>query len=123
MSVAEAFKAWITSDQVFRDHGTFVDNQPMLDRKRGAMIAHLEDICGGEAERRSFLKYVFDVDSSADLHCRHQNALYLWLAPQRVNPHDDNDKRWEVGNAKARATAAAVVAAALRAAGQLTLEI
>ena len=89
----------------------------MPDSKRGAMVAHLEDLCGGEPERRSFLKYVFGVSSSADLTCRQQNALYLWLAPQKVSS-DPKDKRWVVSNPKARATAGAVVDAAIVEAGQ-----
>lgn len=119
MTVAQGFREWITSDKVFADHGCPVDNQPMLNSKRGAMIAHLEDVCGGEPERRSFLKYVFGVESSADLTCRQQNALYLWLAPQKANS-DPTDKRWVVTNPKARSTAAAVVSAALVEAGQLS---
>lgn len=120
MSVAEAFREWIMSDQVFTDHGQKVDNQPMLNSKRGAMLGHLDEICGGEPERRSFLKFVFGVDSSTALTCRQQNALYLWLAPQKASP-DPADKRWIVSNPKARATAAAIVKAARLAAGQLEM--
>lgn len=117
---AEAFRSWITSDRAFADHGRQVDNQPMLDTKRGAMIAHLEELCGGEKPRRSFLKYVFGVDSSADLTCRAQNALYLWLAPK---PEEPGSKHWVVTNPRARNTAMAVLAAALIAAGQQELPI
>ena len=118
MSVAEAFRQWITSDQVWADHNTPINNYPMLSSKRGAMIHHLEELCGGEPERRSFLKYVFGVDSSADLTCRQQNALYLWLDPQKAND-DPADKRWIVSNPKAPATVAAVLDTVRRAAGQL----
>jgi hypothetical protein len=121
MDTAAAFRQWITTDAVFTAHECPVDNRPMLNSKRGAMIAHLEDVCGGEAERRLFLAYVFGVDSSADLTCRQQNALYLWLAPFKVRPNDPDDKRWAVGNPRAAATAAAVVTAARLAAGQLVL--
>lgn len=116
---ALAFKQWINSDSPWAQRGKPVDNQPMLDSKRGAMIAHLEDVCGGEKQRRSFLKYLFGIDSSADLTCRQQNALYLWLAPKPVN----DSKQWTVSNPKARATAEAVVRAALLEAGQQELPL
>lgn len=116
---AEAFREWINSDRAFTDHRKPVDNFPMLDSKRGAMIGHLEQLCGGERERRTFLKYVFNVESSADLHCRQQNALYLWLAPRK----DDLAGQWGIGNAKAPATVAAVLRAALVAAGQMEFDV
>ena len=116
---AVAFKRWINSDKIFTDSGRPVDNQPMLDSKRGALISHLESVCGGEKQRRSFLKYLFGVDSSADLTCRQQNALYLWLAPKSVA----GSKQWTVSNPKARATAEAVVRAALIEAGQLEMGV
>jgi hypothetical protein len=119
---AQAFKAYIHSDRIFADRGKPVDNQPMLDSKRGAMLGHLEELCGGVKERHTFLRYVFGVDSSTALTCRQQNALYLWLAPK---PADliAGASTWVVTNPRAKATAAAVLAAALIEAGQMELEL
>lgn len=110
----EAFKTWINSKgpwfRVSKDP-RYAD-QPMAGNKLGVLVKHLNDACGGERERRSFLKFVFGVESSKQLTCRQMNALYLWLEPR---PNDEGV--WAV-RAQAAATAKEVVRAVLIEAGQ-----
>lgn len=120
MGTAAAFREWINSDAPFALAGADPAKaaQPCVPHHFGALMGYLDDLCGGAPERRSFLKHVFGVESGRDLHTRHINALYYWLA---VRP--DADGKWHVTNPKARATAAAVVSAALVAAGQMQMEL
>lgn len=120
MGTADEFKAWINSDEPFKLAGADPAKaaQPVVPHHLGALIGHLNDLTGSDGARRSFLKYLFGVDSSKLLHVRHVNALYYWLA---VRP--DPEGKWIVTNPRARATAAAVVSAALVAAGQMQMEL
>jgi hypothetical protein len=120
MTTAAAFKAWINSDAPFElaHADPALAARPLVPHHLGALIGHLNRVCGGDGERRSFLKYCFDVDSSKLLHVRHINALYYWL---RVQP--DAEGAWHVTNAKAAATAAAVVRESLLAAGQMEMPL
>lgn len=114
MSHAEEFKVWINGDGPWRRVGKdarYADH-PMVDTKLGVLVKHLNDACGGERERRSFLKYIYGVDSSKDLTCRQMNALYLWLEPR-----PDAEGVWRP-RALAVSTAKEVVRAALIDAGQ-----
>lgn len=120
MTTAAAFREWINSDAPFKLAGadTSKASQPCVPHHFGALMGYLDGLCGDAGRRRSFLKYVFGVDSGKDLHVRHINALYYWLA---VRPDDDG--KWHVTNPKATATAQAVVTAALVEAGQLEMEL
>ena len=120
MGTADDFKAWINSDAPFElaNAAPAKAAQPVVSHHLGALIGHLNQLCGGDGERRSFLKYCFDVDSSKLLHVRHINALYYWL-----NVKPDDEGKWQITNPRARATAAAVVTAALVAAGQMQMPL
>ena len=120
MTTAAAFRDWITSDAPFKlaNADPAKASLPCVPHHLGALIGHLNDLTGSDGARRSFLKYLFAVDSSKSLHVRHINALYYWLAVRQ-----DAEGKYYISNPKARATAAAVVSAALVDAGQLQLEL
>jgi hypothetical protein len=118
-TTAKAFKAWVNSDAPFKlAHARPSEAaQPLVPHHLGALVGHLNTVCGSDDARRLFLHYCFGVDSSKALHVRQINALYYWL---RVAP--DREGKWSVTNAKASATAAAVVAVSRLAAGQVAFE-
>lgn len=111
MVKAEEFKAWLLSDAPFQ----LARAEEAIPNHLGALVGHLDNVLGGTANRHLFLEYLFGNQSAKALAPRQANALYLWLAVRA-----DEEGKWHVTNPKARATAAAVVTAALEAAGQLS---
>jgi hypothetical protein len=120
MTTAAAFKEWILSEEPFKLAGADPKfaAQPLVPHHLGALIGHLNTLTGSNDARRHFLKYLFDVETSRALHVRHVNSLYYWL-----NVKQDADEKYYIGNPRAAQTAAAVVAAAREAAGQLELKL
>lgn len=135
---AHRFKEWINSDRVFIDTGHDVKYaaMPRTDGTVGALVGHLNRICGGDEARRLFIKFTFDVDSSRDLHVRDRNALMAWLAPKHFEyfervPVDyespafdaDTEKGQWLCRRQCAATAAAVIESARLALRQLMMPI
>lgn len=136
---AAKFRAWINSDRVFVDRGrnpAFSDFRADNDRGRlGAVLGHIEDLTGGE--RKLFLRYVFGVDSAADLSVTQRNALWAWLSPRKFGAADpipaeyeppdldaaDAKASWWLVRRSCRAAAQAVVHAARVEAGQLEFPV
>lgn len=132
---ALAFREWITSDAPFKGDATKAAF-PTTAGTVGALVGHLNRVCGGDVNRRMFLHWCFGVDSSRDLHVRDRNALLAWLAPKHFDyaervPLDyeapDLDAETERGQwlvrRQCRVTAEAVVEAARLALGQLAMPI
>ena len=135
---AAAFKAWINSDRAFLDTGHTLDyaDFPRTAGGVGALVGHLNRVCGGDEPRRLLLHYCFGVDSSRDLHVRQRNALYAWLAPRcfeyaELIPTDyetpdldgDPDKEVWLVRRQCAVTAALVVLAARAALGQMAMPV
>lgn len=115
-----ATEIWTAADLV-RDilidiKGKTEGREPLSRGALGAATHHLETACGGERERRTFLRAVFGVGSSKDLTDDERSALYTWLSPVEAE-----DGRWVVGNPDAGPAAREVVREALLDAGQLEL--
>lgn len=110
MDTAAEFKAWLLSEAPFK----LARAEEAIPNHLGALVGHLDTTCGGTENRHLFLEYLFGNQSAKALTPRQANSLYLWLAVRA-----DAEGKWQVTNPRARATAAAVVTAALRAAGQL----
>lgn len=134
---ADRFREWIASDRVFIDTGRGLSYaaHPTTTGTIGALLGHLNAVCGGDEARRLFLKFCFLVDTSRDLHVRDRNALLAWLAPRHFEMGDkipadyewpdldrDLDKGFWLVRAKCRDTAALVVAAARARLGQLEIQ-
>lgn len=133
---AHRFREWIMSDAVFlaSGHDLKFAAMPRSDGTVGALVGHLNRVCGGDVNRRMFQHYVFGVDSSRDLHVRDRNALLAWLAPRHFGYFDripadyeapdleaDPDKGQWLCRRQCAVTAAAVVEASRLALGQLAM--
>ena len=64
-----------------RDKSAYAPDCNFTHGKKGAIVGHLEEICGGKKERRTFLRSVYGVLSSRDLEPWQWNALWRWLGP------------------------------------------
>lgn len=132
------FKAWLNSNAVFLDTGHDLQYaaMPRTEGTVGALVGHLNAVCGGDEARRLFIKYCFDVESSRDLHVRDRNALLAWLAPKHFDYTEripaeyempdfdaDPEKGFWLVRRQCRVTAAAVIEAARLMLGQLAMPI
>jgi hypothetical protein len=120
MASAAAFKAWINSNAPFQlaNANPRTAAQPLVPHQLGALLIHLDTLCGGADNRRAFLRYCFANEDNDMLHCRHINALFYWL---HVRP--DGEGKWVVTNPNAQRTARAVVAEAQQAGVQAELPL
>lgn len=87
MKTAADFRAWLNSPAVFKARG-WSESRSLIPAPQhvGPIAAYLDQLCGGERERHSFLRYVFGVDSLKKLNTLQQNSLWAWLSPA---PLDD----------------------------------
>lgn len=116
MKTASDFRAWLNSPAVFTARGWSQSRAAMpAPNHTGLIASYLNDLCGGERERRSFLRYLFGVDSLKKLDTTQLNALWAWLSPA---PLDNGE--WGV-LPQCKHWAGLVVRAAAVEAGQLEL--
>lgn len=116
MRTVTDFKAWINSPQVFAARGwSEARSYTASPQHIGPIAAYLDDLCGGEKERRSFLRWVFGVDSLKLLSPIQLNSLWAWLSPA---PLDNGE--WGC-RAECRHWAGQVVRQALIDAGQMEM--
>lgn len=116
MRTPEEFKQWLNSPAVFAarrwSQARSVTPAP---QHVGPIAGFLDDICGGQKERHSFLRYVFGVDSLNKLNALQLNSLWAWLSPAPLA-----DGTWGP-LAQCKHWAGLVVRAAIIDAGQMEL--
>ena len=78
-----AFKLWLNSGPI---------SVPVFPRnRRGPLVAHLNVLFGGDAERHDFLKWVFEYQSTKGLTNAKKWRLWKWLSPEPVDSGDGAD--------------------------------
>lgn len=86
----ETLKSYLTSAPI--------SVEPLSMGHMGALIGHLEEVCGGDEQRHAFLAYIYGVDSSRQLTVEQWSRLKEWLDPRPIEePVGPSGKqRWAV---------------------------
>ena len=88
---AAFFRDWLNSPEVMTELPP-EGSPPVTPKFVGALVGHLNSICGSDERRHTFLRYLFGVTSSKHLTAKQWVALYAFLAPKQ-NP---DDSKWYV---------------------------
>ena len=81
MTSALDFKEWINSRAPFdlANANPALAARPLVPHHLGTLLGHLDVLCGGDENRRVFLRFCFANEDNNMLHVRHINALFYWL--------------------------------------------
>lgn len=58
--------------------------EPITAGQRIALRTHLQDVCGSKENRYKFTRWIWGVESSADLWPAHWQRIRLWLDPRAI---------------------------------------